>query len=99
MPDDNDTQRATMIFQIDQLISQFQAKIRSRTTDPDNFLSISELEEYWSNLRNSTDKIYSDSVSDIIGNMNEKALIRQKKKSTEVKASTSRQTKKTKEQS
>ena len=63
--------------ELEKLINQIDAK----TNDPDNFLSISELEKMWSELAAGTSKIYSDSISEAISNIDEKELIKAKKQS------------------
>ena len=47
-------------FEIPRNLDEFQEKFKERTSDPDNFLTIFEIEEMWSDLINKTNVLYSD---------------------------------------
>lgn len=53
--------------------------IDERTNDPDQFLSITELERMWSRSMSNTSQIYSNALSDAISSIDESELIKRKK--------------------
>jgi hypothetical protein len=61
------------------IVEEFRQKIIAGTSEVDHFLSISEIERLWSELRGSTSLIYSDMLSDLLSVTNESELIRKKK--------------------
>ena len=67
------------------IVDEFQAKIRAGTKDPDNFLTISDIEYLWSMLRGDTSNLYSDMLSDLLAEVDETDLIRKKKLNIEKK--------------
>jgi hypothetical protein len=52
------------------------------TSNPDDFLSISDIERLWSELRGSTSLLYSDMLSELLSSIDESELIRKKKPNT-----------------
>lgn len=68
--------------EITRLIEEFREKIQMGTSDADSFLSISEIELLWSELRGNTSEIYSDMLSELLSNADESDLIRKKKRNT-----------------
>ena len=67
------------IAEIERLIDEFKEKFKARTSDADNFITIHEIEQMWGELRQSTLNIYSDMVSNLMGGIDERDLIRKKK--------------------
>lgn len=65
--------------EISRKIDEFESKIQKGTEDPEHFMTLADIEKEWAELRNSTDKMYSDMVSACLSNINEKELIRRKK--------------------
>ena len=61
------------------IVDGFRAKIKAGTKDPDNFLTISDIEHLWSELRGDTSILYSDMLSDLLTEVDETELIRKKK--------------------
>ena len=61
-------------------IKEFEEKIQNGTEDPDRFLTLSEIEELWGKLIGDTNILYSDMLQSLIQNVDEKELIRQKKR-------------------
>ena len=61
-------------------VDEFRQRIVEGTTDPEHFLTISEIERLWSELRGDTCLLYSDMLSDLLSNADEAALIRKKKR-------------------
>ena len=64
--------------ELQHLIDQLDA----RTNDPNNFITITELEELWSTAASNTSYIYSNTLSEAISNIDEKELIKSKKESS-----------------
>lgn len=70
---------------IEQNIRHFRETFKNRTKDPKNFLTLTDIEKMWSELNNSTELIYSDIIKDMIKEIDEKSLIKEKKTSSEAK--------------
>lgn len=70
------------ISELQRLIEKFQSDFKNGTSDPENFMTMSDIENLWSNLRNSTDKIYSDMVMELMSEVDEKKLISKKNKNS-----------------
>ena len=66
-------------------VDGFRQRIVKGTSDPEHFLTISEIERLWSELRGDTNILYSDMLSDLLSNADEVALIRKKKRNIEKK--------------
>jgi hypothetical protein len=64
------------------IVDVFRQRIVAGTSDPDNFLTISDIERLWSELRGNTSLLYSDMLSDLLTGVDESELIRKKKEST-----------------
>ena len=62
------------------IVDEFRAKIKVGTKDPDNFMTISDIEHLWSELRGDTSLLYSDMLSDLLTDVDETDLIRKKKR-------------------
>ena len=71
--------------ELQRIISEFRKRVLAGTSDPDNFLTITEIERLWSELKCDTDLLYTDMLSELLSNMNESELIRKKKLNTEQK--------------
>ena len=67
------------------IVDEFRYRITAGTSNPDNFLTISEIERLWTELRGNTSLIYSDMLSSILSDVDEAGLIRKKKQNTEKK--------------
>jgi hypothetical protein len=68
-----------------QKVEVFRQRIIAGTTDPDNFLTITDIERLWSELRGDTSLLYSDMLSDILSKVDESGIIHKKKRTTEKK--------------
>ena len=64
------------------IVEEFRQKIIAGTSDSEHFLSISEIEKLWSELRGNTSLLYSDMLSDLLSDTDESELIRKKKPNT-----------------
>lgn len=69
-------------LEIGHQIDRFVADLQDGTSDPDNFMTITQLEEKLSLLRSNTTKTYSDILSAFLDGMDETELIQRKKEST-----------------
>ena len=67
------------------IVEEFRQRIIDGTSDPDRFLTMSEIERLWSELRGNTSLLYSDMLSDILSDVDESEIIRKKKQNTEKK--------------
>jgi hypothetical protein len=77
-----DVQTDLRIAQIERLIQDFKSKFYAGTVDPDDFMTITEIELLWSELQDKTNKIYSDMVRELMSEVDERNLISKKKEST-----------------
>jgi hypothetical protein len=84
MPESNE-QPADKVYvaKLAHLVDEFQEKIRAGTKDADNFLTMSEIERLWSELKGNTSIVYSDMLQELLSAADESDLIRKKKPSTE----------------
>ena len=69
-------------IEISHQIDQFVADLQIGTSDPDDFITITQLEEKLSLLRSKTTKTYSDILSAYLDSMDETDLIKRKKGNT-----------------
>ena len=60
------------------LVDTFREKIRDGTSDPDRFITISEVERFWSRLRGDTDALYSDMLREMMSEIDESEILRKK---------------------
>ena len=73
------------ISEIERLTEEFINKFHAGTSDTENFISMSEIERMWSELRAKTDNIYSDMLCELLSTVDESDLIRKKKSNTQKK--------------
>jgi hypothetical protein len=67
------------IAEIERLVMGFREKFQAGTSDIKDFLTMTEIERMWSELRSKTDNIYSDMLCELLSSVNEGELIRGKK--------------------
>lgn len=67
------------VLELARLISEFKAGFMDKTSDAEKFLTINELENRWSELRNSTDVLYSDMIRQLMASVNERDMVLKKK--------------------
>jgi len=68
--------------EIERLVNEFQEKFQAGTSKAESFITMTEIERMWSELRNKTDNIYSDMLCDLLSSVDEGELIRGKKQNT-----------------
>ena len=73
------------VYEVNRLIKQFQDDFIQKTSDTDKFLTINELENMWTELRANTEILYSDMIRNLIGEINERDMVRKKKESMPLK--------------
>ena len=78
MPDTRNSDDAT-ILEVTRLINDFKETFAAKTKDPNDFLTIDELEKRWSELRNNTDVLYSDMILKLMNSVNERDIVSKKK--------------------
>lgn len=69
-------------LEISHQIDKFIAELQNGTGDPDNFVTITQLEEKLSLLRANTTKTYSSILSAYLDSVDETELIKRKKENT-----------------
>lgn len=74
-------------LEINDQLNSFKEQLAHSTEDSNNFLSMSELERQWRNLRLSTNKTYSDLVSQALSSMDTKEVNAAKKANSSRKES------------
>jgi hypothetical protein len=79
MESNNKISNEARIIEIERLVSEFQEKFRAGTSQVENFITMSEIEHMWSDLRSRTDNIYSDMLRELLCSVDEGDLIREKK--------------------
>ena len=67
------------ILEAARLIKTFKEEFSNKTNDSDNFMTITELENLWSELRKSTDVLYSDMIHKLMGDIDERDMVSKKK--------------------
>ncbi len=70
------------IEEIQRLIDKFQFEFKEGTSEPNHFMTMSDIEKLWEELRNNTEKIYSDMVMDLMANVDEQKLISKKNRNS-----------------
>ena len=73
------------MIEIERLMGEFNEKFHAGTSNAENFITMSEIEHMWSELRNKTDNIYSDMICELLSSVDEGDLIRKKKESMQKK--------------
>jgi hypothetical protein len=73
------------LVEIERLIREFKEKFEAGTSDAENFMTMFEIEQLWSELQNRTNNVYSDMVQELMNAVDERNLIRKKKESTKPK--------------
>lgn len=68
--------------ELSRLIDDFRERFAERTKNSENFLTMSEIEKMWGELRHYTSEIYSDMLIEAMSNIDEGELIRKKKRNT-----------------
>ena|GEM_PF-2065756 len=70
------------ILEAARMIKAFKDEFSAKTCNSDNFMTITELEHLWSELRKSTDVLYSDMIHGLMGEIDERDMIGKKKENT-----------------
>ena len=85
MSESNQGELNVEIAEIERLIREFKEKFAAGTKSADDFLTISELEVMWGELKNRTNNIYSDMIQKLMSEVDEADLILKKKDTTRAK--------------
>jgi len=75
----------TISTELSKLVKQFGDIMKNGTNDTDNFITINEIEKHWGDLRQATDKIYTDMVSQMLSTIDEREIVKKKEMSIESK--------------
>jgi len=62
-----------------ELLDEFKEKIKNGTRDPENFLSITEIEHLWSKLNSNTKILYTNVLESALAQIDESELVNKKK--------------------
>ena len=62
--------------QIDKEIDEFKAALDAGTSNPESFITFAEIERKWAELKNKTNKTYSDMISTYLSSLDESEIIR-----------------------
>lgn len=68
------------IGELSRIVKEFEEKFKDGTEDPDRFLTLAEIEELWGKLIGDTNVLYSDMIQKLIYSINEKDVVRKKKR-------------------
>lgn len=68
------------IGELSRIVREFEEKFKDGTEDPDRFLTLAEIEELWGKLIGDTNVLYSDMIQKLIYSINEKDVVRKKKR-------------------
>ena len=68
------------IAEIGRMLNDFRERFQAGTADSENFISISQIEAMWLELQSNTQNIYSDIVKDLMSHVDERELVRKKKR-------------------
>ena len=60
------------------IIKEFKSEFKAKTSDTEKFITINELENRWTDLKNNTDVLYSDMVRQLISEVDEREMVRKK---------------------
>ena len=67
------------------IVEAFRERIIVGMSDPEHFLTISDIERLWSELRGNTSLLYSDMLAELLAEVDESRLIHKKKRNTETR--------------
>ena len=68
------------LAEIERLIKDFRQTFKERTSTAENFITMTEIETMWGYLRQTTNNIYSDILQELLREVDERNLIRKKKR-------------------
>lgn len=75
------------LTELERIIKEFKEKFESGTSNPDNFITLNEIEKLWGDLNSQTGILYSDMIQQLMGMVDERDIIRKKKENTSTKGS------------
>ena len=64
------------ILELVRIIKEFRSEFKAKTSDTEKFITINELENRWTDLKNSTDVLYSDMLRQLISEVDEREMVR-----------------------
>jgi len=70
------------ILEVTRLIKEFKNEFKAKTSDTEKFLTINELENQWTALRNNTEVLYSDMIRELMSEVDERDIVGKKKENT-----------------
>jgi hypothetical protein len=84
----NENMRETdpTILEAARIIKEFKDNFIAKTSDSEKFLTINELENCWTELKNNTEVLYSDMIRHLISEVDEREMVSKKKENIQPKA-------------
>jgi hypothetical protein len=70
------------VLEAARMIKAFKDEFSAKTRNCDDFMTITELENLWTELRKSTDVLYSDMIHKLMGEIDERDMVSKKKENT-----------------
>jgi len=70
------------ILEVTRLIKDFKQSFKGQTSNTEKFLTINELENRWTELRNNTEVLYSDMIRQLMSEVDERDMVSKKKENT-----------------
>lgn len=74
------------ILEVTRIIKEFRNVFKAKTSNTEKFLTINELENQWTELRNSTEVLYSDMIRELMAEVDERDMVSKKKENMQPKA-------------
>jgi hypothetical protein len=82
---ENNHETDPTILEVTRLIKEFRNTFKAKTSDIEKFLTINELESQWTELKNSTEVLYSDMIRELMAEVDEREMVSKKKENTQPK--------------
>lgn len=80
---DNNAPSSITVGELSRLVHEFEERILDGAEDPDRFLTLAEIEVLWGKLIGDTTVLYSNMLQDLISSVDEREIIRKKKRISE----------------
>jgi hypothetical protein len=82
----NNQENDPTILEVTRLIKDFRSAFKAKTSNAEKFLTINELENQWTELKNSTEVLYSDMIRELMSEVDERDMVNKKKENTHPEA-------------
>jgi hypothetical protein len=68
--------------EVNRLMDEFREKVGDGTKSGDKFMTLTEIERLWGDLKHGTSEVYTDMVMEALHSANDGDLVRKKKQNT-----------------